>query len=227
SEVDEIVLVGSSTRILKVQQLLQEYFGKEPSKGIKPDKAVAYGAAVRGGIRPTVLIEVYEGERSLTKDNNLLGKFEPNSIPAAPRGVPQIEVTFEIDTNGILKVSAADKGIGKSESITIANKKGRLSQEDIDRMHKRIKSLNALQNYVWSLKSQVSDTEGLGGKLSDSDKKDILPAVTEATECFDANRQSATYKELDKKLAEVQAVVQPITSKLYEGGDAPPSHDEL
>ncbi|KAF8310775.1 heat shock protein 70 [Clavulina sp. PMI_390] len=270
SEVDEIVLVGGSTRIPKVQQLLQEYFGKEPSKGINPDEAVAYGAAVQGGILSgqeglddIVLVDVcplsvgiettggvftkliprntvYECERSLTKDN-LLGKFELNGIPAAPRGVPQIEVTFEIDANGILKVSAADKGTGKSESITITNEKGRLSQEDIDRMvreaeefasedeaqRKRIESLNALQNYVWSLKSQVSDAEGLGGKLSDSDKKDILAAVTEATEWVEANGQSATSEELDEKLAEVQAVVQPITSKLYEGGDAPPSHDEL
>jgi len=295
-EVDEIVLVGGSTRIPKVQQLLKEFFNKEPSKGINPDEAVAYGAAVQGGIlsgqeglddivlvdvcplsvgiettggvftkliprntviptrkaqifstaadnQPTVLIQVYEGERSLTKDNNLLGKFELTGIPAAPRGVPQIEVTFEIDANGILRVSAADKGTGKSESITITNEKGRLSQEDIDRMvreaeefasedeaqRKRIESLNGLQNYVWGLKSQVSDAEGLGGKLSDADKKTILATVKEATEWVESNGQAATSEELDEKLAEVQAIVQPITSKIYEGadGEQPPSHDEL
>ena len=193
-----------------------------------------------------MLIQVYEGERSLTKDNNLLGKFELTGIPAAPRGSPQIEVTFEIDANGILKVSAVDKGTGKSESITITNEKGRLSQEDIDRMvreaeefasedeaqKKRIESLNSLQNLVWSLKSQVSDAEGLGGKLSDDDKKTILATIKEATEWVESNGQTATSEELDEKLSEVQAVVQPITSKLYEGGaggggEEPSSHDEL
>jgi heat shock protein 5 len=188
SEIDDIVLVGGSTRIPKVQQLLEDYFGgKKASKNINPDEAVAYGAAVQAGIlsgesgaedlvlvdvcpltlgiettggvmtkliprntviptrksqifstaadnQPVVLIQIYEGERSLTKDNNLLGKFELTGIPPAPRGVPQIEVTFEIDANGILKVSAQDKVAGKSESITITNDKGRLSKEEIERM---------------------------------------------------------------------------------------------
>ncbi|KAK7029823.1 78 kDa glucose-regulated like protein [Favolaschia claudopus] len=273
-DIDEIVLV---------QQLLKEYFGgKEPSKGINPDEAVAYGAAVQGGIlsgaegtadvvlvdvcpltlgiettggvftkliprntviptrksqifstaadnQPTVLIQVFEGERGLTKDNNLLGKFELSGIPPAPRGVPQIEVTFEIDANGIMKVGAADKGTGKTESITITNEKGRLSQEEIDRMvaeaeqfaseddaqRKRIEALNSLSSFVYGLKTQLGDQEGMGGKVSDEDKKTILAA----------NGASAGVEDLEEKLAEIQTIVNPITSKLYSGG-APPSGDD-
>jgi heat shock protein 5 len=293
-DIQDIVLVGGSTRIPKVQQLIKEFFGKEPSKSINPDEAVAYGAAVQGGILsgegglseglllidvcpltlgiettggvftkliprntviPTkkqqifstaadnqnvVLIQVFEGERALTKDNNLLGKFELTGIPPAPRGVPQIEVTFEIDANGILKVAAADKGTGKSESITITNEKGRLSQEEIDRMvaeaeeyasedeaqRKKIEALNNLSSFVFGLKSQVADQEGLGGKLSADDKKTINNAIKSTQEWIDSDGSNATADELDEKLAEIQATVNPITSKLY-GSEEPKSHDEL
>ncbi|KAF8336697.1 Hsp70 protein-domain-containing protein [Amanita rubescens] len=266
-DVDEVVLVGGSTRIPKVQQLLKDYSGKEPSKGINPDEAVAYGAAVQGAIlagdegtsdmvlvdvnpltlgiettggvfmkliprntviptrkgqifstaadnQPTVLIQVFEVDHSLKKDNNLLGKFELTGIPPAPRGVPQIEVTVEIDANGILKVSAADKGTGKSESITIKNETGRLSEEEIERMvaeaerfaaddeaqRKRIEALNSLSSFIYGLKTQLGDQDGLGGKLSEEDKKTILNTIKDTTEWIEENSSNASTEDLEEKL---------------------------
>ena len=295
-EVDDIVLVGGSTRIPKVQQLLQEFFdGKPLSKGINPDEAVAYGAAVQGGVlsgessaddillidvcpltlgiettggvmtkliprntqlptkksqifstaadnQPTVLIQVYEGERSMTKDNNLLGKFELTGIPPAPRGVPQIEVTFELDANGILKTTAADKGSGRSESIQIKNEKGRLSPEDIERMiqeaeefaaddeaqRSKVELRNNFDGFIGTVKGQLADSEGLGGKLSKEDKQALQSELKDAEDWIQEQGQYLEPQEIEDKLSEVQAFVSSITQKLYEeGGHTDHHHDEL
>jgi len=295
--VDDIVLVGGSTRIPKVQELLKEYFGgKELAKGINPDEAVAYGAAVQAGIlsgeeafgdmilldvcpltlgiettggvftkliarntaiptkksqifstaadnQPTVLIQVFEGERAMTKDNNHLGQFELNGIPPAPRGAPQIEVTFEVDANGIMTIGATDKGTGKSNSVTITNSEGRLSKDDIERMvqeaeefaaqdeevRKKVESSNAFESFLAGLKSQVNDNEGLGGKLEAADKKTILAEIKKGQDWLESEGKTASTEEIDEKREEVQAIISPITAKVYSqgGSDEPRERDEL
>lgn len=191
----------------------------------------------------TVTIQVFEGERPMTKDNHLLGKFDLNGIPPAPRGVPQIEVTFEIDVNGILRVSAEDKGTGKKEKITISNDQNRLSPEDIERMvndaekfadeDKKVKdqvdAKNEFESYAYSLKNQIGDKEKMGGKLSEEDKATIEKAVDAAIAWLDSHKD-ASVDELKAEKKKLEDEVTPIVSKLYQGqggqGGPPPPGGE-
>ncbi|CAM0883739.1 unnamed protein product [Alopecurus aequalis] len=270
-DIDKVVLVGGSTRTPKVQQLLKDYFdGKEPHRGVNPDEAVAYGAAVQGSIMrgdnagmvvldvtpltlgietaggvmasmTTVTVMVFEGERSMTKDNRLLGKFDLTGIAPAPRGTAQIEVTFELDVNGILHVRAADKGTGKSEKIEIVSAADRrITQEEIDRMvreaeefaeedrrvSEKVDARNKLEAYVYNVRTTV-DGE-MGRRMDGGDRERVEEAAREVSEWLDNASVETEKDDYVEKLGELEDVCNPVFAAAYDksGGGQDDSADE-
>jgi len=288
-EIHDIILVGGSTRIPKVKQLVKEFFnGKEPRSGVNPDEAVAEGAALQacilsgdrcgdgddllvidtnplslgietvGGVmskviprntaiptkksqvfstaadnQETVTIKVYEGERPMTKDNHLLGTFDLTGIPPAPRGTPQIEVTFQVNADGMLEVNAKDKASDREEKIVINKNSNSLSPEDIEKMladaekfaeedkelAERVTAKNELEGLCYSLKKQADDKEGLGGKLSEDEKEKIVEIAEEKLTWLRENGDDATAEELKAQRKEVEEVSQPIIAGVYKQAD--------